>query len=67
MSKPLKLYIWTDFNPDYTSGLAFAIATNETEARRLVVENRGYNPSDWGSLEVRPVKRRVARSVSGGG
>ena len=61
----MKLFIWTGFCPDYTSGLAFAIAKDEAEARKLVIKERGYEPYEWGNLEVRRLDRRVARSVSG--
>ncbi len=63
----MKLFIWTGFCPDYTSGLAFAIAKDEAEARKLVIKERGYEPYEWGDLEVRRLDRRVARAVSGGG
>jgi len=29
--KNAKLFIWTGYNPDYYSGLAFAIAKNEAQ------------------------------------
>lgn len=65
--KKLKLFIWTDFEPDYTSGLAFAIAASEGEARRLIIrQNGGREPYCWGMLEVRRLDHRVARMVSGG-
>ncbi|GAG27365.1 unnamed protein product [marine sediment metagenome] len=63
----LKLFIWTEFCPDYTSGLAFAIAKDETDARKLIEEERGFNVYEWGNLEIKPLSRRIARSVSGGG
>ena len=62
----LRLFIWTGFCPDYTSGLAFAIAKNETDARALIEKERGFEPYEWGTLEIRPLNRRVARCVSGG-
>jgi hypothetical protein len=62
----MKLFIWTDFCPDYTSGLAFAIAKDETEARALIEKERGFAVYEWGTLEVRPLTRKVARCVSGG-
>lgn len=65
--KELKLFIWSDFARDYSGGLAFAIAENETQARRLVIQNLGYDSDDWGTLEIRPLTVRVARSVVGGG
>jgi len=63
----MKLFIWTNFCPDYTSGLAFAIAKDEQEARELVIKEYGYEPYEWGELEVRRVDWRVARCVYGGG
>lgn len=63
----MKLFIWTDFSPDYTSGLAFAIAKDEAEARKLIEKERGYKVYDWGTLEIRPLTKKVARCVSGGG
>lgn len=67
VSTQLRLFIWTEFSRDYTAGLAFAIAKDETEARQLIEKQRGYPVYDWGTLEVRRIDRRVARSVSGGG
>lgn len=63
----LKLFIWTGFSPDYTNGLAFAIAKDETDAKKLVEKERGYDIYDWGDLEIKPLTRRIARSVCGGG
>jgi len=67
MKTKLKLYIWKDFNPDYTGGLAFAIAKDETDARKLIEKEMGFSIYDWGELEVKPLLRRIARAVSGGG
>ena len=66
MSK-MKLFVWTTFSPDYTEGLAFAIAENVAQAMSLVIEQHGYNPSEWGTLKILPLDTPVARSVSGGG
>jgi len=63
----LKLFVWEGFSPDYTDGLAFAIAKDETEARELVIKNRGYDAYDWGVLKILPLNKPVAFSVSGGG
>lgn len=62
----MKLFIWTEFSPDWSGGLAFAIAKDEAEARKLVIKEHGYNPRCWGALEVRRLDQRVARAVSGG-
>ncbi len=67
MKSRLKLFIWTDFCSDYTRGLAFAIAKDETEARKLIEKARGFEVYDWGELEIRRLDRRAARCVSGGG
>ena len=67
MKNRLKLFIWTDFSRDYTPGLAFAIARDETEAKKLVEKEQGFGVYDWGQLEIRPLRRKTARCVSGGG
>jgi hypothetical protein len=62
----LSLYVWTEFAPDYTDGLAFAIAEDETQARSLV-QRTGLDPHDWGILQVLPLDAPAAFAVSGGG
>ena len=62
----MRLFIWTDFCPDYTSGLALAIAKTETDAKELVIKEYGCEPHQWGNLEIRRTDRRVARYVTGG-
>ena len=66
MRKKLKLFVWTDFCPDYTSGLAVAIAYTEEEARVLVEKEYGIHPSDWGTLTIHPLNKTFAACVSGG-
>ena len=70
MSKnKLKLYIWDDFCSDYTSGLAFAIAETESEARELVRvacgDKTGYDSSEWGDVKVKEISK-CAHFVTGG-
>ena len=67
MKKKLKLFIWTEFCPDYTDGLAFAIAENETEAKKLIEKELNCDVYTWGNLEIRRLDHRVARAVYGGG
>lgn len=62
----LKLFVWEGFSPDYTDGLAFAIAKDETEARKLIEKDRGYEVYTWGELTIYPIKK-IAKSVCGGG
>jgi len=67
MEANLRLFVWTEFCPDYSSGLAFAIAKDETDARKLIERQRGYEVFTWGKLNIYPLTRRIAQSVSGGG
>lgn len=62
----LRLFIWTDFCPDYSGGLAIALAKDETDARKLVKKAYGCDPYEWGKLEIRRADWRVARCVRGG-
>jgi hypothetical protein len=66
MKQKLKLYVWTEFCPDYTGGLAFAIARDETQARKLIEKERGLKVWEWGTLTIYPIKP-IAKCVSGGG
>ena len=67
MKSKLRLFVFTDFCPDYTSGLAFAIASDEPDARRQIEKKLGYTPNDWGDLTIRALSRRYAEAVAGGG
>ena len=62
----LKLYIWTEFNPDAVSGLAFAIAETVEEAKELV--KAAHQPCcvwDWGRLTIHDLGK-CAYMVDGG-
>lgn len=62
----LKLYIWTGFCPDYTGGLAVAIADDMAEAKRLVeAEHQPLCIWEWGTLEIHDIKK-CAYCVEGG-
>ena len=61
-----KLYVWEGFCPDYTSGLAFAIAKTESDARRIVVETFGKEPWEWGELRVHSLDEKVGYAIVGG-
>jgi len=69
--KPLQLFVFEDFNPDYTDGLAFAIAASADEAKAMIRKHRHHvygcdvEPV-WGKMKVFAVDKRVARAVSGG-
>ncbi len=62
----LRLFVWNDYCTDYSSGLAFAIARDEKEARKLIEKERGMPVYLWGDLSVYPLTERHAEEVSGG-
>ena len=64
--KRLKLYVWHGFQPDYSGGLAFAIAYTKAEARAAVEKVYG-RVTDWGTLRVRRIKAGRADAIGGGG
>lgn len=61
----LKLFVWDDFSPDYTSGLAFAIAENQGEAMRMIEKKMGYEIVYWGPCKVHKLGKK-AFAVGGG-
>ena len=61
----LKLFVWTEFAPDYLDGLAFAIAETEKEARELVIEAYGVDAYNWGRFEVKDLKEPCGYAVGG--
>ena len=63
----LKLFIWNGFCPDYSGGLAFAIAKDQKDAEKLVIKEYNSIPYDWRTLEIKSLSRRIARCVCGGG
>jgi len=52
MSQPFRLYVWFKFFPDYTYGMAFAIARNEKEAEEAVKKDTDPGTWNWGPVEV---------------
>ena len=63
----LFLFVWTQFCPDYSNGLAVAIAETVEQAQTLIEHKRGYRPTDWGPVQVFPATGPIAFWVSGGG
>lgn len=67
----LRLYVWDDFMPDYTGGLAFAIATSETDAKKQIEIKWGYIDTTmpdhlWGACKSFPLTEPITFSVAGG-
>lgn len=52
----LKIFVWPEFSPDYTNGLAFAIAETEKDAKDMIAEENGHPPNDWGPMEIRDIE-----------
>jgi hypothetical protein len=48
----LRLYVWENVLADYTSGIAFALASSVDEARQLAYANlrKGMSPT-WGTYQ----------------
>lgn len=67
MNTKLQLFVWVGFSPDFTDGLAFAIAKSEKEAKQAIIDSYGCKPSQWGYLKIHPLTQSVAYAVSGGG
>lgn len=63
----MKLFVWEGFCPDYTDGLAFAIAKSEDDAKKMIEKELGYPVSVWGSLAIHPLNKPFCASVHGGG
>ena len=63
----LQLYVWEGFAPDYSDGLAFAIAKDEIEAREIIVKDIDWNPSNWGDLSIHLLDKSFGKAVGGGG
>lgn len=61
----LKLFVWRQFAPDYYDGLAFAIAHDEPEARRIIVDKLPYDPSDWGPCDVHEITIPIGAACVG--
>lgn len=60
-----KLFIWTHYGSGDRAGLAFAIAENETEAKKLVVEESGSEARYWGEVKIKCICK-CGYSVEGG-
>jgi hypothetical protein len=63
----MRLFVWEGFCPDYTDGLAFAVAETVEQAQELVTKAKGYDPFEWGTLKELDLSSPIAFAVSGGG
>lgn len=65
-AKKLKLYVWEDVLSDYTSGIAFALAENSTEARQMICKELGGDHQDL-CKEPMEINEKEAFFLYGGG
>lgn len=65
----MKLFVWEEFSPDWTDGLAFAIADDLDQAMEMVAEDQCFskNATNWGPVTILPLDEPCAFSVCGGG
>lgn len=63
----LKLFVWTQFRPDYSSGLAVAIAHTMEEAIERIKEEKDIGDDAWGPVQVFPIDQTRVFAVCGGG
>ena len=66
----MKLYVWDDVLCDYTSGIMFAIAESEEDAKKIIMKNYDFvSLSDFNPnlLTIYDVTTEACRAVHGGG
>jgi len=63
----LRLFVWTEYARDYSSGLAVALASDSDHARDLIAEKQGYRSSELAeSPEVYDLDLPMAFVIAGG-
>lgn len=66
----MKLFVWDEFLPDWSDGLAFAIAENIEQAKDLIKAKLGCGLEfdlEWGSVQEFPITEAIAFYRGGGG
>ena len=68
MNKKLKLFIWRNVLADYTSGIAFALAETEQEAREMLLKDEDCLARD-ASFKEKPLvyEDKMCDTLWGGG
>lgn len=63
----MKLFVWQNFGPGRTPGLAVALAPDEESAReQVLLAGTPVEPSEWGGLAVADLTKPFAAIVLGG-
>lgn len=63
-AKKLKLYVWEEYAPDWSDGLAFAIAESEEKAIELLTAIDGFL-GDCGPVAVYDISEIAFRQPGG--
>ena len=63
--RTMSLYVWSEFNPIFCDGIAFALATSEEDAKEQIREVYGRADLPWGSVEIIPITQRYANCRRG--
>ncbi len=68
MRKGLKLFVWMNVLTDYTSGIAFALANTEEEARKILLKKEDCLAND-SSFKDKPLvyTKKQGFTLWGGG
>jgi len=61
----MKLYVWDAFSPDWSDGLAFALADSEEDAKQMIEEFKGRPVDEWGTVKVYDLTEKVCYFVHG--
>ena len=69
MKKKLKLFVWQDVLTDYTSGIAFAIAETEQEARGMLLKEESClaNDASFNGNKPEVYEDKMCQTLWGGG
>ena len=56
----MKIFVWDEFQPDYSDGLAVAIADTVEEAKDLVCETHYFEKTEinWGPVQEFPLTKK---------
>ena len=64
----MKLYVWQNFEPDASPGIAFALAESEDEAKKAITAS--YIKDwiiEWGDLSIHDIDVPISFYLFGGG
>ena len=61
----MKLFVWNHFCPDWSDGLAFAIAETVDEAKQMIIEDTDTDFIEWGVCRELPIDGKVSYYVYG--